>query len=101
MRREGNDKEKDTHQNNRATITATTTKNKDTNNLKNKTKKKKKIIIYLVFNAHSSVKAKQNVFLPSVKILFHYLIHIRLSRTGDIIWGKMKLNEPGREKLGR
>ena len=59
---------------------------------------------YLMFYAQSTAKgqirAKQNVFLPQVKIPIHNLKHIPPLK----IWGslqKMKLNEPGRQKLGR
>ena len=44
------------------------------------------------------MRAKQNVVLPQVNMI-HYLIHIPPLPIGDL--RKMKLNEPGRQKLGR
>ena len=47
------------------------------------------------------IRMKQNYFLPQPKIQIHSLMHTH-SIVGD--WrnlGKMNLNEPGRQKLGR
>ena len=57
----------------------------------------------LLFYAQSTVKghiwAKQNGFLLEVAILIHYSVHSPLLRIED--FEKIKLNEPGRQTLGR
>ena len=61
--------------------------------------------LYSMFYAQSTVKgyirAKLNVLLPQVKFRFlvYDAFHV-LFMIGEV-WGKMKLNELGRQKLGR
>ena len=48
------------------------------------------------------MRTKENVLvLPQVTILIHNLIKYTFNRWGveKLFWGKMKLNEPGRQKL--
>ena len=58
---------------------------------------------YLTFYAQSTAKGhirtKQNVFLQA-KLSIHDLIHTPPLRIAKTLW-KMKMNEPGKQKLGR
>ena len=45
------------------------------------------VIVYAQSTAKGHIRVKQNVFLPQVTILIHYLIHNPPMRIGEI-WGK-------------
>ena len=59
------------------------------------------LVFYAQSNAKGHIRAKLNVFLQQVHILIQYLIHISPSVEGWRNLGKINLNEPGRQKLGR
>ena len=59
------------------------------------------LMCYAQSTAKGHIRVKQNVFLPHVNILIHYLTCIHSTVHNWRHLGKMRLNEPGRQTLGR
>ena len=58
-------------------------------------------MFYAQSNAKGPIRAKQNVFLPQVQIRIHYFILTHSTIEERRHFGKKKLNEAGRQKLGQ
>ena len=57
------------------------------------------MMVYAHSTAKDHIMAKQNVFLPQVKMMIHNNTHSKVEGWRHL--AQMKLNEPGRQKIGR